>query len=188
MEPCFPQGNIYIKMKLRVWRDRKCISPVCAKTQLTCAGRQNIPSQGSRYRAEKGNLCKLGWTYGHDTVLAQMQYLYQKESTGMERLFHPNLSKFPFLTLYHLHWDMVTWRPPQVSGVFVPTREIHFRFLHPRTILLTYRHDTVFVPRQNLYQKEATGMERLEMYFPSRCKNSNHLCGPWKYSISREAV
>ena len=45
----------------------------------------------------------------------------------------------------------------------------------------TYHHGTVFAPRQYLYQKEATGMERLEMYFPSRCKNPTHLCGPLKY-------
>ena len=42
----------------------------------------------------------------------------------------------------------------------------------------TYHHGTVFAPRQYLYQKEATGMERLEMYFPSQCKNPTHLCGP----------
>ena len=26
------------------------------------------------------------------------------------------------------------------------------------------------------------------MYFPSRCKNPTHLCGPSKYPVSREAV
>ena len=34
----------------------------------------------------------------------------------------------------------------------------------------TYRHGTVFAPRQYLHQKEATGMESPEMYFPSRWK------------------
>ena len=48
----------------------------------------------------------------------------------------------------------------------------------------TYRHGTVFAPRQYLYQKEATGMERLEMYSLSHFKNPSHLCGPSNYPIS----
>ena len=113
MVPCSHQGNMYTKRKLRVWRDQKCIPIVGSKTILTCAGRQNTPSRGRQYRAQNGNLRKLGGTY---------------------------------------------------------------------------HHGTVFPPRQYLYQKEATGMERPEMYSASRCKNHTYLCGPSKYSISREAV
>ena len=39
-----------------------------------------------------------------------------------------------------------------------------------------YGHGTVFAPRKYLYQKEATGMERSEMYSASRCNNSTYLC------------
>ena len=35
----------------------------------------------------------------------------------------------------------------------------------------TYGHGTVFAPRKYLYQKEATGMERPEMYSVTRCNN-----------------
>ena len=112
MVPYLQQRNIYIKRKLRVWRDRKCISLVGAKTPLTCTGRQRTLSQGMRYRAEKGILRKIRWTY---------------------------------------------------------------------------RHGTVFVPRQYLYLKEATGMERTEMYFPSWCKNPTHQCGPSNHPVSNEA-
>ena len=35
----------------------------------------------------------------------------------------------------------------------------------------TYGHGTVFAPRKYLYRKEATGMERPEMYSVSRCNN-----------------
>ena len=52
----------------------------------------------------------------------------------------------------------------------------------------TYRHGTVLAPRKYLYQKEATGMERPEMYYASRCNNPTYLCGPSKYPVSREAV
>ena len=52
----------------------------------------------------------------------------------------------------------------------------------------TYRHGTVLSPRKYLYQKEPTGMERLEMYSASRCNNPTYLCTPSKYPVSREAV
>ena len=52
----------------------------------------------------------------------------------------------------------------------------------------TYRHGTVLTPRKYLYQKEATGMERPEMYSASRCYNRTYLCGPSKYTVSIDAV
>ena len=52
----------------------------------------------------------------------------------------------------------------------------------------TYGHGTVFAPRKYLYQKEATGMERPEIFSVSRCNNPTYLCGPSKYPVSREAV
>ena len=35
----------------------------------------------------------------------------------------------------------------------------------------TYDHGTMFSPRKFLYQKEATGMQKPEMYSVSRCNN-----------------
>ena len=46
MVPCLQQGNIYIKRKLRVYRDQKCIPLVGAKTPLACVGRQTTPCKG----------------------------------------------------------------------------------------------------------------------------------------------
>ena len=51
-----------------------------------------------------------------------------------------------------------------------------------------YGDGTVFVLRKYLYQKEATGMERLEMHSASRCDNPTYLCVPSKYTVSKEAV
>ena len=113
MVPCLHLGNVHIKRKVRVWRDQKCIPLVGANIPCSCVGHQTIPTQGSRYRADIGNLRKLGWTY---------------------------------------------------------------------------RHGTVFAPRQYLYQKEAKGMERQEMYSLSRCKNLTYLCGSSNYPVSRESV
>ena len=85
IEPCLHQGNVYIKRKLRVWRAQKSIHVVGAETLLPCSGQETIPSHGGWNRAENGNLRKYGWTYRHGTVFALRQYLYPKESTGMER-------------------------------------------------------------------------------------------------------
>ena len=41
----------------------------------------------------------------------------------------------------------------------------------------TYGHGTVFALRKYLYQKEATGMERPEMYSVLQCNNPSYLCG-----------
>ena len=100
MVPSFHQGNIYLKRKLRVWRVRKCILLVGAKTPLTCAGRQSTQSQGRRYKTEKGNLRILGWTYRHGIVFAPRQCTYQKEATGKEspEIHFPNRCKnHPYL-------------------------------------------------------------------------------------------
>ena len=113
MVPCLHQGNIYIKRKLQLCRDQKCIPLVGAITPLNCAGHHNTPSRRRQYRAQKGKFGELGRTYCHGTV---------------------------------------------------------------------------FAPRKYLYQKEATGMERPEMYSVSRCNNPTYLCGPSKYPVSREAV
>ena len=54
-----------------------------------------------------------------------------------------------------------------------------------RKIGWTYRHGTVLAPRQYLYRKEATAMERPELYSPSRCKNPSYLCRLSNYPVSR---
>ena len=41
---------------------------------------QTSPSHGGQYRAENGNLRKLGWTYHHGSVFAPKQCLDQKKA------------------------------------------------------------------------------------------------------------
>ena len=67
---CLHQGNIYIKRKVRVWRDQKYIPLVGGITPRNCAGLHNTPSRGRQYRAQKGKFGKLGRTYGHGIVFA----------------------------------------------------------------------------------------------------------------------
>ena len=42
----------------------------------------------------------------------------------------------------------------------------------------TIRHGKAFAPRQYLYPKEATGMDRTEIYSSGRWRNPSYLCGP----------
>ena len=57
-----------------------------------------------------------------------------------------------------------------------------------RNLGQTYRHGAVFAPRKYLCRKEATGMEREEMYSASRFNTPTYLCGPLKYPVSRAVV
>ena len=50
--PSLHQGNIYIQRELGVWRDKKCIPLVGAKTPVPSTSRQTTPSQGRRNRTE----------------------------------------------------------------------------------------------------------------------------------------
>ena len=160
MVPCLHQGNIYTKRKLWVWRDQKYILEVGAITPLNCAGRKSTLSRGKQYRAQNGKLHKLRRTYLHGTVCAQRKYLYQKEATGMrDQKCIPLVGAITPLTC--------AGRQSTLS------RERQYRAQNGKLHKLgrMFGHGTVFAPRKYLYQKEATGMERPEMYSGSRCNN-----------------
>ena len=84
MVPRLHQSNGYIKMKLRAWRVQKCIALVGADTVLTSLAPQTTPSHGGLYRVQRRNLGNFGPTNPHGTASAPMQWLYQKEATGMK--------------------------------------------------------------------------------------------------------
>ena len=83
--PCVQQGNIHTKRQSGVWRVQNFIPFVGANPLLNCGGSQTTMSEGRRYKAENGNLHKLGKIYRLSTVFAPRQYLYQKTAMGMER-------------------------------------------------------------------------------------------------------
>ena len=68
---CLHQGNIYPKRKLRAWRDQKFIPLVGALTPLTCAGHQNTPSRGRRFKPRTESC--LNW----DGPIAMVPCLHQ---------------------------------------------------------------------------------------------------------------
>ena len=84
MVPRLHQSNGFIKRKQPAWRLQKCIAPVSADTVLTSASPQTTPCNGGQYRVHGGKLRKFGPTKPHGTGFEQMQWLYQKEATGIE--------------------------------------------------------------------------------------------------------
>ena len=177
MVPCLHQGNIHTKRKLQVWRDQECIPLVGAITPLICAGPQNTPPRGRQYRAQNGKLRKLGRIDLHGTVFAPRKYSHQKEATGMERPEMYSASRCNY--------------PTYLCGPSkYPASRRQYRAQNGKLRKLgrTYLLGTVFAPRKYLHQKEATGMERQEMYSASRCNYPTYLCGPSNYPASREAV
>ena len=129
MVPFLHQGYADITRKLWVWRAQKCIPLVGAETPLT-------PSHEGSYRAENGNLRKLGWTYRHCTVLPPRQCLYQKEAKGMES---PEMYSTPWC------------RNPHTCAGLPTTMSQGLRYRAENRNLcklgLTYRHGTMLPPK-----------------------------------------
>ena len=92
MVPRLHQSNGYINRKLRAWRVQKCIPLVGADTVLTSAEPQTIPRHGGQCRVQRGTLRNFGPTNPHGTAFTIMQWLYQKEATGMEssKMYFPS--------------------------------------------------------------------------------------------------
>ena len=119
---------------------------------------------------------KLRRTYGHGTVFVPRKYTKRKPRVWRNQKCNPLVGA-------------ITQR--NCAGYEItPSRGRQYRAQNRKIGKLgrTYGHGTVFAPRKYLHQKEATGMERPEMYSVSSCNNPTYLCGPSKYPVSREAV
>ena len=150
MVPCLHQGNIYIKRKLRVWREQKCIPLVRAITPLNCGS--------IRPRTESLVNC--------DGPMAMVPCLHQgniytkrKLRVWRDQKCIPLVGAITTLTCTGRHNTPSRWRQYRAqNGKFGKLGQ-------------TYGHGTVFAPRKYSYQKETTSMERPEMYSVSRCNN-----------------
>ena len=172
MVTCLHQGNIYTKRKLQLWGDQKSISLVGAITPLTCAGVKIPRLEGGSIGPRKESCVNC------DGPIAVVPCLHQGNIYTKRKLR--------------------VWRDqkciPLVGGKTILTcadrQNTQSRLMRYRVKTLggTYCYGTVFAPRKYLYQKEATGMERQDMYSVSRCNNTTYLCGLSKYPVLREEV
>ena len=165
MVPCLHQRNTYLQWNIRVWGEQKCIALVSGEPPPACASRETTLSQRGLYWAENRNLRKLGWNYCLGTVFPQRQCLYQKEAACMETTI-PLVGAETLLTC-------VGWQTtPSHGGGIGPRTKTCVNFCGPIAMV------PLFAPRQCLYQKEDTGMERTEMYSTSWCRNPTYLYCP----------
>ena len=90
------QCNGYIKRKLQEWRVQKCIALVGEDTVLTSAGPQTTPCHRGQYRIQRRNYRNFGPNKPHGTAFAPMQWLNQKEATGMEssKMYCPSRCRY----------------------------------------------------------------------------------------------
>ena len=138
----------------------KCVPLVSANTALICAYRQTTPSHVRQYRTENGNLRKSGSTFRHGTVFAPKQSLHQQEPKNMESPKMHSSSRFK----NHNNYARRQTTPPHVSQYKAKNGNLWKSGS-------TFRHYTMFAPKQFLHQKEATGLESPKMHYSSRCKN-----------------
>ena len=177
MVQCLHQSNVSIKIKLGLWRVRKCINVIGAKSALTCAGPQTNPSHVRRIRAENGNFGKSGPTFRNGAVFAPKQCLYQKE-VGLWRVG----KCIPLVGAK----SALTCAGPQTTPSHVRRhRAENGNFWRSCP---TFRHGAVFAPKQCLYQKEARAMDSPKMYPSRRCKKRTYLCGTANYPVSCKAA
>ena len=173
MVPRLHHCNGYMKRNLRAWRVQKCIALVGADIALTSVGPQTTPCHGGQYMVHQGNMRNFGPTNTHGTASAPMQWLYQKEATGMEssKMYCPSRCRHRThqcgAANYHLSFQAVQ-SPLRKYTKFGPTNT----------------HGTASAPMQWLNQMEATGMESSKMYCPSQCRYRTHQCGTANYPVS----
>ena len=147
------------------------------KPHLPVRKRQTTPSHVSQYWAENGNLRKSGSTFRHGTVFAPKQCFYQKEALGMDS---------PKIHFSSRCKTALTCAGRQTTPSHVSQYRAENGNL--QKYRSTFRHGTVFTPKQCLCQKEATGMESPKMHFSSWYKYRTYLCGTANYPFSCKPV
>ena len=178
MVPHLQQCNGYIKRKLREWRAQKCIALVGADTVLTSAGPLTTPYHGGQDWVQRGNLRNFDPTKTHGTAFAPMQWLYQKEATGMEssKMYCPSGCR-------EGTYQRSAANYPVSLGGSIGSREEFCETSGLPNPMVPRLH-----PMQWLYQKEATGMESSKMYCTSRCRYRTYQRGAAYYPVLWGAV
>ena len=163
MVPCLHQCKVYIKRKLRVWRAQKCNFLVSAKTEPTVVGQQTT-------------LC-LAAPFGQAIEIFKINVYI------LRRLQVWRTQKCNFLVSAKIAQTGTGQETaPCLAAPYLASNRNFQNFG------ATYRHGTVFAPKQCLYCKEATSVESPIMQFPSQCKNRTDSCGSTNYPASCSAV
>ena len=140
-------------------------------------GRETTPSQVSQYRAENGNLRKSGSTFRHATVFAPSNvHIERKLQVWRDQKCIPLVGAKSALTCVRRQTTRY-----HVSQYRAENGDL-------RKCRSTFRHGTVFAPKQCSYQKEDTGMKNPKMQSSSLSKNRTYLWNTANYSVSCKLV
>ena len=150
---------------------------VGAKTKITSAEVQTIPSHIIQYWAENGNLRNPGLPFPMVPCLHQSNlHIKRKLRVWSVQKCSPLIGGKPTITCAILQTTQSYGRQYRAENGNFTNSESNFS------------HCTMFAPKQCLHEKEATCMESSKIQFSSRCKNCTYLCGTANDPYSRKAV
>ena len=159
MVPHFHESNGYMKSKLRAWRVQKCIALVGVM----------LGNIGSRKKICETSGRKVPMVpclnQSNDYMKRKLREWRFQKCIGLVGADIVLISAGPQITSCHGGLYRVQKGNMQIFG---PTNP----------------HGTVFVPKQWLYEEEATGMESSKMYCPGRCRYRTYQCGAAIYPVS----
>ena len=172
MVPRLHQSNGYIKSKLRAWRVQNCIALVGADTVLL-RGRK-VPRFMGGSMGPRMEICEI-----LGLLIPMVPLLHQSNGYIKKKLRAWRVQKCIDLvgadTVLFTAWPQST-----------PFHWGWYRALNGnmRNFGPTNSHGAAFVPKQWLYQKEATGMDSSKLYRPCWCRYRTYLCEEAKYPVS----
>ena len=172
MVPHLHKSNGYMKRKLRVWRAQKFIALVGAEIVLASVGSQTTPF----HVGSIGPVIEIFETSG--LPIPMVPCLHQSNDYIKRNLRVWRAQKC--IALFSAETVLTSVGPqttPFYGGQY-RAKNGNIRNFGP-----TNPHGSVFVQKQWLYQKEATGMERSKMYCSSRCRNSTYQGGSTNYPV-----
>ena len=167
-----PKQSLYRKETTGMESPKMYCNSRCGNSTYQC-GATNYPILLVAVLDREWKYAKLQAYQCHRTAFARKQWLYEKETTGMESSKMYCSSRCRNSTYqcvaanYPVSWGAVYGREWKYSKLWA----YQFQW---------YR----FAPKQWLYQKETTGMESSKMYCCTRCRNSTYQCGDENYLVS----
>ena len=116
-------------------------------------------------------------TNPHGTAFSPKQWLYGKEATGIEssKMHCPSRCRYRTYQCVAANYPVTWWLCRVQNG-------------NMRNFGSTNLHGTAFVPKQWLYEKEATGMESSKMYFSSWCRYRTYQRVAANYPVSSGVI
>ena len=176
MVPHFHNRNVYFKRKLRVWRTQKCIALVHGKPHLS-VWVYKLPRFMGGTIGPRMEICD---TSG--LPIPMVPRLHQSNGYIKRKIRVWRAQKCLALVGAETV-TVLTSTGPHPPPFFIGGGQYRVGNGNMQNFRPTNPHGTAFAPKQWLYEKEDTGLERSKMFYPSRCRNSTYQCGAVNYPV-----